>query len=36
MLVYQGQIKDGKKHGRGVLIFPDESVYEGLFFEDRL
>jgi len=28
-------MKDGKKHGRGILIFHDESVYEGLFFDDK-
>lgn len=28
-VVYRGEIKDGKEHGRGIMEFPDGEVYEG-------
>ena len=29
---YEGQYKDGLKHGKGILNFADGSTYEGDFF----
>lgn len=26
---YEGQLKDGKPHGRGIMTFPDGKVYDG-------
>ena len=28
-------MKDRKRHGKGILIFPDESIYEGIFMDDK-
>jgi hypothetical protein len=33
---YIGTVKDGKKHGFGILTFPDKSTYEGQFENDLL
>lgn len=32
---YQGDLYDEKKHGKGVLSWPDGRVYTGAFFADR-
>jgi len=32
---YTGQYKEGKRHGRGRLVFKDGSLYEGLFVDDK-
>ena len=31
---YEGQIKNGKKHGKGKMIYPDFSIYEGDWVND--
>lgn len=28
-------MKDGKRHGKGFLMFSDESLFEGLFYNDK-
>lgn len=33
--VYQGDFKDGKKHGFGIYKWTDGSVFEGWYSEDR-
>jgi len=30
--IYDGELKDGKKHGYGKLIYDDATVYTGFFF----
>jgi hypothetical protein len=30
-----GSLKDGKKHGVGVMKYTDGSVYEGVWYEDK-
>lgn len=32
---YQGEINQGKRNGRGSLIFPDGNIFEGIFLEDN-
>ena len=32
---YTGDIKDGKRHGRGKLIFADDRCYEGDWVNDK-
>ena len=32
---YKGEWKGGKKHGRGIYMWPDGSMYEGEWEEDR-
>lgn len=34
--VYEGQILDGKRHGRGTLILPDGTKYDAEWRDDRL
>lgn len=31
--MYEGEWKNGKKHGKGVYHFNNQSVYEGDFYE---
>jgi len=33
---YDGEMKDGKMHGQGILINPDGSKYIGEFIDDKL
>ena len=33
---YEGNFKDGLKHGVGKMIFPTGDVYEGEFFENKV
>jgi len=33
--LYQGEIKDGKKHGQGQLIFDSGNTHEGRFVDDK-
>ena len=33
---YNGQIKDGKRHGLGKMIYSDGDVYEGYWKDDEL
>ncbi len=34
--VYKGSIKNGKKHGKGLLIDPSGDIYEGEFSNDDI
>lgn len=34
--IYNGQWKEGKKHGKGILFYGDGSHFRGNFFEDRI
>ena len=31
---YEGQFKDGKKHGKGSITYPDGSTYSGQLKDD--
>ena len=33
---YEGNYKDGLKHGVGKMIFPTGDIYEGEFFENKV
>ena len=33
---YQGQVKDGKPNGLGVIIYPDGRKYEGEFKDGKI
>lgn len=33
---YTGSFKNGKRHGRGKLVFQDGKVYEGQFADDKI
>ena len=33
---YEGQFKDGKRHGRGTFVCVNGDKYEGQFIDDRL
>lgn len=34
--IYEGEYKDGMKHGNGILRWADGSSYEGQFHESNL
>jgi antitoxin component YwqK of YwqJK toxin-antitoxin module len=33
---YEGNYKDGLKHGVGKMVFPNGNVYEGEWFENKV
>ena len=33
--IYEGEIKKGKAHGKGILTFSDDTTYEGNFKKNR-
>lgn len=33
---YEGNYKDGLKHGVGKMIFPNGNIYEGEWFENKV
>jgi hypothetical protein len=33
---YEGNYKDGMKHGVGKMVFPSGDIYEGEWFEDKM
>jgi len=33
--LYEGESKDGKRHGNGIQKWPDESQYEGQWNYDK-
>lgn len=33
---YEGDYKDGLKHGVGKMVFPNGNIYEGEWFENKV
>lgn len=33
---YEGEYKDGLKHGIGKMVYPNKDVYEGEWFENKV
>ena len=33
--IYEGEVLEGKKHGKGVLKFRNGDIYTGQFFQDE-
>jgi len=33
-LFYRGEFREGKKHGKGILVWPNGNQYDGMFEDD--
>jgi hypothetical protein len=34
-VIFEGEVKDGKRHGHGKMTYPDERVFEGEFINNE-